>query len=318
MLDRQNMTSTVGLSIEIELGWAKHDKGETNHLSDFRREETDVLERLLSHCERVNIPITFNVVGHLLLESCDGTHLNRPGAESWFEFDPGTNVETDPLFYAPDLIEKIRDSSVTHEICTHTFSHTPCNDTTPETVAWELAEARRVHESAGLDWSNTLVPPRHSPPDYEVALDHGIDTLRIPVPKRTFQMTKPERLYYSLIAPHPLKPPQRTSGMCLVYSSPYLSLAAPHLPHGQLDPHPIFQVIPRRIRKRWHRRQLRTALQRVTEREQTAHFWSHLWDISNSVQWPLVKSFLSELSEMRDDDKIEIVRLGDVRERVSI
>ena len=41
----------------------------------------------------------------------------------WFKADPCTNLQTDPNWYAPDLIKLIRDSKVKHEIGSHTFSH---------------------------------------------------------------------------------------------------------------------------------------------------------------------------------------------------
>jgi hypothetical protein len=312
----ESLEGTVGISMEIELGWAKHDKESIDHISHRRAKETELLKRLISLCDRLDIPISFNIVGHLLLEGCKGTHSSRPGAESWFGMDPGTSREIDPEFYAPDLIELVVEASVDHEICTHTFSHTPCGEVDSDTVDWELTEARRIHEASGISWSSAMVPPRHSRPDFQMLQRHGIDTLRVPYPKRTFDMSRPERLYYSFFAPHPTEGPHVVDGMCLTYSSPYLSLAAPHLPHGQLDPHPIFQTVPQNARKRWHKRYLKYALRSAIEEPTTAHFWSHLWDISNKVQWPLVKTFMKQLSSERDHGNVEFILLRDIRKRL--
>ncbi len=116
------MTGIVTISIEIELGWGYHDIGDYRKLSDGRVAETKALSRLLSLCEELHIPITFDVVGHLLLEKCGGNH-DGPHPEGWFSADPGTDVSEDPLFYAPDLIQDIVDTDVDHEIGSHTFSH---------------------------------------------------------------------------------------------------------------------------------------------------------------------------------------------------
>jgi len=69
------MGGKITLSVEIELGWGHHDKPDGNPaLSEDREVETKALRRLLAVCDEHRIPITFDIVGHLLHESCDGIH----------------------------------------------------------------------------------------------------------------------------------------------------------------------------------------------------------------------------------------------------
>jgi hypothetical protein len=61
------MTGTITLSLEIELGWGLAQFNKLDTLSDDRRQETDHLRRLLTLCDELSVPITFDIVGHLLL-----------------------------------------------------------------------------------------------------------------------------------------------------------------------------------------------------------------------------------------------------------
>ncbi|MFA5499524.1 MAG: polysaccharide deacetylase family protein [Candidatus Omnitrophota bacterium] len=110
---------------------------------------------LLALFEKYSIPITWATVGHLFLEKCEkGTNgmphhdLPRPSgyykntywewaSGDWYQYDPCTCAEKDPLWYAPDLIHSILKSGVKHELGTHTFSHIDFSD---QNCSNELAE----------------------------------------------------------------------------------------------------------------------------------------------------------------------------------
>lgn len=68
------MTGIITLSVELELGWGMHDMGVTSHLSDDRSAEETVLTNLLETCDRLSLPVSFDIVGHLYHESCRGFH----------------------------------------------------------------------------------------------------------------------------------------------------------------------------------------------------------------------------------------------------
>lgn len=71
------MGGVVTLSIEIELAWGRHHLTEPNrfaNLSQDRTIETNSLARLLDLFKQCDIQATFDIVGHLLHEQCDGAH----------------------------------------------------------------------------------------------------------------------------------------------------------------------------------------------------------------------------------------------------
>ncbi len=77
--------------------------------------------------------------------------------------DPCTNVDEDPGWYAPDLIELIDSSEVRHEIGTHSFSHIDFSKQCSNEllVRRELEESSKVMEPFGLR-PRSLVYPRNS------------------------------------------------------------------------------------------------------------------------------------------------------------
>lgn len=323
------MSGTVTISLEIELGWGVHhlpgSAGLDRH-STNRRVETETLERLLAVCDELDVPISFDVVGHLLLEDCSGTHDGPHGPE-WFDADPGSDVDTDPLFYAPDLVRRIDEAETDHEICTHTFSHVPCGQVDPAVVDWELRAARDAHDAFGLAPPTTLVPPMHSPPPPKPVRDNGIVGVRRPVeyqepvaphrPPDSLVERLPWRVrqFYPvqvLARSHPVRDPNPVDGIVEQFTTWHASLTAPYLPNGQAEPHSAFKLLPSSVRQSIHDRYLHGALRSAVESESHAHLWSHLFNLSNEVQWPPVQSFLEAVARRRDEGEVKISTMTDV------
>lgn len=302
------MVGTATISIEIELGWGLVRFGKLDKLSENREAETRYLSRLLDQCDEYDVPITFNIVGHLLHESCDGTH-DSPHDESWWDVDPGTSVDEDPEFYAPDLIEDIRSRSTDHEICTHTYSHIECDEVDPEIVRWELEQAQRIHDEYGLPKNNSIVPPRHSTPPSDVLTDTGIRVKRTPHYEAEGvdrPSTRIEKLLEILFGTHPAIEPAVEQGLLETYSPEYMTFAAPFLQAGRYRSPYIYRSIPLFVRQRLHERNLTRGLDAAATADSFVHYWSHLYDFSNNQQWPQVESFVRRLSERREAGEIRV------------
>lgn len=301
------MGGTVTLSIEVELGWGVHDKRSYEHLSPDGDAERAHLHLLLELCERLNLPISFNVVGHLLLHECDGHHQG-PYPEGWFDEDPGTNVERNGLFYAPDVVERIAASRVPHEICTHTFSHTLAKQPA-ETVAADLAEAGRLHEQRLGAQPVSLVPPRHAPPPTDVITDAGLEIVR--VGRDTSDTSRGSRFQELVAGPLPTWQPTLADGIVETYCTTYPSLTAPTVVAGNRRPeHPALRAVPQSIRRYLHRRKLRRAVDRAARVGEHVNLWCHLSDMCNTRQWPMVSRFLGYLAGRRDAGDVAVITLA--------
>lgn len=309
------MVGTVTISMEVELGWGVHDRTTPPdaHLSETGEQERFYLSRLLTWCDEYEIPISFDVTGHLGLDSCAGTH-DGPHSPGWFDADPGTNVTEDPLFYAPDAVQEIVDASTQHELCSHTFSHILCDEADPETVAWELQESQRMIRDYTGSNTVSLVPPRHSPPPTDPLRENGIEIVRMGVDTSTSSRT--ERLIELLYGPHPVFEPIIANDVVYTYCTTYSSLVSPALPAGQRAPNLPFSLLPNRVARRLHRGYLTRAVDAAVEAEGCCHLWCHLYDLANEHQWPIIRDFLGELATRRENGEIRILPMAALNEQV--
>jgi peptidoglycan/xylan/chitin deacetylase (PgdA/CDA1 family) len=134
------------LGIDVELAWGKVHRNKIN-LSEITRISINVrgvLDDLFNLLETYQIPVTWSILGHLILDRCDKNgkdslpHPDMPRPNySWFEgdwyrYDPCTNLEEHPAWYGKDIVDKIvkyvKESKVHHEIGCHSFSHQQFGD----------------------------------------------------------------------------------------------------------------------------------------------------------------------------------------------
>jgi peptidoglycan/xylan/chitin deacetylase (PgdA/CDA1 family) len=94
-------------TLDTELSWGTN--GNPKYREDYERTRL-VVDRLLQLLNKYRISATWAVVGKL--------------------FEPGE----DPLWHAPDIVEKIRQSSVPQEIGSHSYSHIVSEDICDESM----------------------------------------------------------------------------------------------------------------------------------------------------------------------------------------
>jgi peptidoglycan/xylan/chitin deacetylase (PgdA/CDA1 family) len=311
--------TTATITIEIELGWGLVQYDMLDALSEDRKRETETLVQLLSLCDELDLPLTFDVVGHLFLEEpledYDGDH-----PEGWFGDIPQTGLESDPEFYAPDLVQMIRAATVDHELATHTFTHVRSGEVSKETLRWELENVTAVHDEMDGSAPRSFVPPNHSKPPYDVLTDAGIRVVRLPNYHADGISPPATRVHEAgriLSGRDPLVKPAHVDGLVETYVSEHISLASPLLPSGQLPPHPLFQALPKSLRRTLHSRALSTTLQKAREQNIPVHHWAHLWDLSNDQQWPQVEQFLRELAAVETEGAVSVRTMGELEQFVT-
>jgi peptidoglycan/xylan/chitin deacetylase (PgdA/CDA1 family) len=168
---RNNARAAVCISADFELSWAfRHHSKEV--ACDKGRQERENIPKLLKIFEEAHFPITWATVGHLFLEGCVRApgglahpEMPRPPRNDlwtgdWYMHDPCTNYRRDPLWYAPDLIQRVIESPVGHEFGTHSFSHidfsSACSD--PILVRRELEESAIAMRRFGIRPRSLVYP----------------------------------------------------------------------------------------------------------------------------------------------------------------
>jgi len=168
---RGGARASATISADFEMAWAFRGRSEEERLQRgiMCRRNVPYLVAIL---EEMGIPITWATVGHLFLERCEHDpsgfaheDMQRPPKNlrwdgDWYRHDPGTDWQTDPHWYAPDLIQLIRSSKVKHEIGSHSFSHIDFSKSTStrELVEQELRACIKVMAPYGLHLRSLVYP----------------------------------------------------------------------------------------------------------------------------------------------------------------
>jgi peptidoglycan/xylan/chitin deacetylase (PgdA/CDA1 family) len=149
----RNPVVIISADLELAWGWRFSKRREDPNAMTVKAREN--IPRLLKMFEEYDIPVTWAIVGHLLLHSCGrDSHAwmhripyfqNRNWVYSsgdWFDDDPRANWKDEPSWYAPDLVKMILESRIAHEIGCHTFSHIDFSNTNcPPAVAEDEVDA---------------------------------------------------------------------------------------------------------------------------------------------------------------------------------
>lgn len=169
----------VVISLDCELAWGiRHTRDLVNY-ADALGKTRDVIKALLEVFDKYHISATWAVVGHLMLDHATATggrmhpEMPRPqslsGPVDWYDGVPEGDVDTEPFYYAPDVMDMILSCPTTQELACHTFSHIVVGSPVSSEELVE-AEFRRCKELASK-WSKELVSvifPENCPGHLEV------------------------------------------------------------------------------------------------------------------------------------------------------
>ncbi|HNR40731.1 MAG TPA: polysaccharide deacetylase family protein [Bacteroidales bacterium] len=131
----------IVFSADFEMAWAfRFSRTRRHEAVEKGLAERKNVPILLDLFDKYNIPVTWATVGHLFLNECrrgpgglPHPEMPRPdyfknrnwnfSSGDWYQHDPCTDYNTDPAWYASDLVDLIIRSDVKHEMGCHTFSH---------------------------------------------------------------------------------------------------------------------------------------------------------------------------------------------------
>jgi peptidoglycan/xylan/chitin deacetylase (PgdA/CDA1 family) len=305
------------ISIDFELIWGTLDLfGREGFQRACELERKLVIDRLLDLFVEFNIPATWCVLGHLLLDHCmpeDGLkhpEIVRPShswcAGDWFDNDPGGNEESAPLFFGRSLIEKIRVCPVPQEIGGHSFSHVifgdaGCSRETAESEVWACLQAGR---DLGIEM-RSFAFPRNQVGHLDVLKENGFLNYRGPEPdwfegKRWPTVVKRlGHLWDVLVATEPpVVLPQRTD--VGLWNIPGSMIYFPM--HG------LRRYIPvsRRVRRAMK------GLNAAVEQRRVFHLWFHPTNFADEteVMFSGLRSILDRASSLRARNRLTILPMS--------
>ncbi len=298
------------VSIDTEMAWGLNHRQNLTYRYDRERED---LDRLLELFDTHRVPATFAIVGHLLLDSCqpvDGVkhpEIVRPEYSwfdgDWFDDDPCTDAETDPTWYAPDLIERIRSARTDHEIGSHGFSHVVAGDEgcSRQSFASELAASVAVGRANGLD-IRSLVHPRNRIGHVDVLPEFGLRAYRGRRPITAPQGWR-QRLVDLAVGS------ERTTVRPIAEVDGLWNLPATIL----------FDVDARRRTWPLWIRQVVRRLDQAVEQRSLFHVWFHPHNLRDHPEaaFAALDRLLTAAARHRDDDSLDMVTMGSLADSLT-
>jgi hypothetical protein len=182
------------ISLDFELIWGTRDKyGIERFREACRIERETVIDRLLGLFVEFQMPATWCIVGHLMLDHCTCENgvkhkevipPQHSWCKDWFAHDPCSDEKSAPLFYGRTLVQKIQKCDVPQEIGSHTFSHVIFGDPgcSTDTARTELAACVRAAADLGIEMQS-FVFARNSIGHLELLRQNGFRIYRASEPQ---------------------------------------------------------------------------------------------------------------------------------------
>jgi len=311
--------------IDVELAWGLVHRKEIDLIKMKRisLKVREILDALFALLEKYEMPVTWSILGHLMLDSCNRERANRSFAHpempraryswlksDWYRYDPCTDVHQDPAWYGKDIVDRIVEyvnkSKLGHDVGCHSFSHQQFGDPRcTEEVA--RAEIQRCVEIMNAEYGivpKTFTFPRDYVGHVNLLKEFGFVAFRDVPPKfypclpleKTFSNYAKTYLslffqlmsYYFLFPPHVATLRERIPG---VWSLPGC------LPYGKK------QMIPQRF-------VTFKAVQGIKRAIQKGKFFSmymHLKDFGEKGQFfSNVEKVLSFVKSRREKGELEV------------
>ena len=178
------------ISIDLELAWGailhlNHEAPVT--LQNDHQQGRGTVNLLLKLLEKYNIRATWGVVGHLFLEPNKGEELVSQELpqfkEGWLEWSFYNSLRGNPLYHGKDIVKKILDSSLKHEIGLHGFFHIPFSRCSREVARAECERGVKVAKRFSIT-PRSFIFPRDEIGHLDVLTENGFKIYRGKQPGR--------------------------------------------------------------------------------------------------------------------------------------
>lgn len=307
------------ISIDYEFGWGKTETPFSFKDKENIKKEVQITRKLLELFEEFDIPATWAIVGHLLEKNClfkeslPHPEFPRPiltgEKNDWFFQHPAKEDIKDSVWFDSDnLIRKIVNSTVKHEIGSHSYSHIDYGDPNinPEAVKVDIEKAKSMHTIFGLSF-NTFIFPRNDEGFYESLKEKGVKYYR-GTTNRWYEifpgiLKRAARLlnYFLPFAPPVVLPSLHSSGLINIPDSMLLlgregirkSLSTNTLTH-----------------------KAKRGLDRAVRERKIFHLWFHPSNLSfeTEKQLNVLREILKEAKQLREQGKLDILTMQQVGE----
>lgn len=297
---------TIVLSLDAELAWGFHD------MDTPRKKKIGASRQgwcyLIELFEEFEIPATWAVVGHLMLEECDGIHRDHPAPSDWFERDPGHKATGESVWVAPELISTIQNSSVEHEIGCHTYSHVEFDGdiATEEVLRTELRLWKSLAAEHDINLSS-FVFPRNRVAHQSLLASENFVCYRGNAPGKWHEKTvvsqvgKGLSMVFGRSSPPLVQPKIDEYGLVNIPAS--LFLFEFDIPPKQLTKYVIGDPI---------RRKVKLGIDKVANSDGILHLWLHPNDLVKTEDRNRIRRILEYIDRVRESKGVTVATMEEI------
>lgn len=301
---------SVVLSLDAELGWGFHDRRELPeaHIRSGHRAWVYLCNTL----DRLNIPATWAITGHLFLDSCQSNHRDHPAGRRCCKRG-SSSLNSQEIWFATDLIRAVRSTDVDHEIASHGFTHVHFEHERmdEEFAAREISASVEIAAEQNIELSSFVFPVNRI--DHRQLLaESGFTCYRGTTPRNSSGGTirrRLEKLTSGTVgkpAPPVIEPRVDEYGLVNIPASLYLF---------------SFEGIARSVLASLHRdpivEQAISGIDKATETDGVFHLWFHPHNLRTSRDFERLETILAYLHRRRMEDGLHIETMADIAERVT-
>jgi len=287
--------------MDMELIWGiVNTEEDTSLLLRNPKECRKAIDLLLNLFEKYNIPATWAVIGHLLLDHCEKEngmpHKDMPRfKKNWYSCDPCTDIQRDLSYYGKDIIEKILSSQVKHEIGYHSFSHVIFSECNREIANAEIKEGIKLAKEFSVTFKS-FVFPQDKIGHLDLLKENGFRIYRGRIFKRgNINQSVPIRKINGAVDVIIARPVESklVDGIWEIPSSMLFSAPFPF----------IYSLLPR----------AKLGIYRAMRSNKIFHVWLHPQDLLYySLLTKSLDKLLGFISKKRVEGKIEVMTMGEL------
>ena len=151
------------ISIDLEFAWGinyglpRGLPSTCRYLKIVKRRSRRNVDKLLKFSERFNTPFTWGVVGGLLKSLSKNNFSSYLDILSKFKLNKDLYMD-EKIWYGADIVEKIIESKVEHEIACHSFSHIDLSRCSRNTALKEIRKCKGVMRDYGVNPKTFIFP----------------------------------------------------------------------------------------------------------------------------------------------------------------
>ena len=265
------------ISIDLELAWGFVEHPTSQILKQAKELERPIIKKILSLLEKYEISASWAIVSGLLNRELAQT--KPPPLEAW---------------YAPDIIEEIKNANFKQEICSHSFQHIYYPLVDKSVAEADIIQAKEIHARFDLDFISFIFP-KNLVGHLDLLAENGIKVFRSGASsERLARFGRMGRFLDKFI---PI-PPQKV--FPLLHSNGLIELPSSILLIGRNG---LRKLIPPII----YLEKVKQGIKLAQEHKSLFHLWFHPSNFYSrpEIQFYLLEKILSLISRYRSQNKID-------------